>query len=204
MVGRISGRNVGPRKHFVDVVDQLRERFRFAVTRLRQVNLKISADVAGIPAQDDNAIGQQHRLFNVVGHDEDGLSGHCLLGPQLQKFTAQILGGEHVERGKRLVHEEHFRFNDEGARETHALPHAAGKFLRISSLEAVESDHVQHLHASFAARIRFNAARLQRGLDIFQHGEPWKQSKALEDDRDVNLGLRDGPSVPEDLAGRRR
>ena len=47
-----------------------------------------------------------------------------------------------------------------------------------------------------------NAAGLQRGLDVFKHGEPGKQRKALEDDGDVDLGLGDGLLVPVDLAGR--
>ena len=179
----------------------MREGFGLAVARLRQLHLEVGADVAGIAAEHDDAIGQQHGFFNVVGDDEDGLGGHGFLGPQLQQFAAQVLGGEHVERGERLVHEEHFRLDDQGARKADALPHAAGKLLGIRGLEAVETDRVEHLHAAVAALGGGNAARLQRSLDVFKHGEPGKEREALKHDGDVDLRVGDGLFVPVDLAG---
>ena len=64
--------------------------------------------MAGIAAQHNNAIGQQHGFFNIVRDQKDGLGGHGLLRPKFQQFAAQVLGGQHVERGKRLIHEENF------------------------------------------------------------------------------------------------
>ena len=157
--------------------------------------------MAGIAAEDDDAVGQQHGLFDVVGDDEDGAGGHGLLGPQLQQFAAQVLGGEHVEGGEGLVHEEHFGLDHQGARKADALAHAAGKLLGIGGFKAVQAHHVEHAHAALAALVRRHAAGLQRGLDVFKHGEPGKQGKALEHDGDVDLGLADGLSVPVDLAG---
>jgi hypothetical protein len=81
--------------------------------------------VAGVAPQHDDAVGQQDRLFNVVGDQEDGLGGHGLVGPQLEQFAAQVLGGQHVERGERLVHEEHLRLDDQGAGKADPLLHAA-------------------------------------------------------------------------------
>ena len=166
------------------------------------MHLEVGADVAGIAAQHDDAIGQQHRFFDVVGHDEDRLGGHGLLGPQLQQFAAQVLGGEHVEGGEGLVHEEHFRLDDQGARKADALPHAAGKLLGIGRLKAVEAHRVEHLHAAVVALGRGDAAGLQRSFDVFKHREPGKERKALEDDGDVDLRVGDGLFVPVDLAGR--
>ena len=163
---------------------------------------EIGADVAGIAAQHDDAVGQQHRLLDVVGDEEDGLGGHGLLGPQLQQFAAQVLGGEHVERGEGLVHEEDFRLDDQGAGEADALPHAAGKLLGIGGLEAVEADGVEHLQAALAALLGRHAAGLQRRFDVFKNREPGKEREALEDDGDVDFGLGDGLVVPVDLAGR--
>jgi hypothetical protein len=129
----------------------LREGLGLAVARLRKLHLEVGADVAGIAAQHDDAVGQQHGFFNVVGDDEDGLGGHGLVGPQLQQFAAQVLGGQHVERGERLVHEEDFGLDHQGAGKAHALPHAAGELLGIGGFKAVEADRVEHLHAAFAA-----------------------------------------------------
>jgi hypothetical protein len=107
--------------------------------------------VAGIAAQHDDAVGQQDGFFNVVGDEEDGLGGHGLVGPQLQQFAAQVLGREHVERGEGLVHEEHFRLDDQGAGKADALLHAAGQLFGVGGLKAVQADRVEHLHAAFAA-----------------------------------------------------
>ena len=160
--------------------------------------------MAGIAPQHDDAVGQQDGFLNVVGDEEDGLGGHGLVGPQLQQLAAQVLGGEHVEGGERLVHEEHFRLDDQGAGKADALLHAAGEFLGIGGLKAVQAHRIQHLHAALAALVRADAAGLQRGFDVFKHREPGKEGKALEDDGDVDLGVGDGLLVPVDLAGRGR
>ena len=160
--------------------------------------------MARIAPQHDDAIGQQHRFLDVVRHQKDRLGGHGLLRPKLQQFAAQVLGRQHVERGKWLVHEENFGLDHEGAGESDALPHAAGKLLGIGGLESVKADHVEHLHAALAALSRRHAASLQRSFNILKNREPGKKREALEDDRDVDLGLRDRLAVPVDLAGRRR
>ncbi len=114
-------------------------------------DLEVGADVAGIAAEDDDAVGEQDGFFDVVGDDEDGLGGDGLLLPELEQFAAQVFGGEHVERGEGLVHEEDFRLDDQGAGEADALPHAAGEFFGVGGLEAVEADGVEDLEAAPAA-----------------------------------------------------
>ncbi len=129
----------------------MREGLGLAVARLRQLHLEVRADVAGIAPQHNDAVGQQHGLFNVVRDQKDGLGGHGLLGPQFQQLAAQVLSRQHVERGKRLVHEENFGLNHQRAGKAHTLPHAAGEFLGIGGFKSVQAHHVQHLHAAFAA-----------------------------------------------------
>ncbi len=205
-VGRPAGRaprrgNVGPGEHLVDVVDELREWLGFAVARLRKLDAKIGADVAGIAAEHDDAIGQQDGFLDVVGHDEDALGGHGLLGPELEQFAAQVFGREHVEGGEGLVHEEHFGLDDESAGKADALLHAAGEFLGVCGLKAVEADGIEHVHAAGAALFGIDAASLEWRFNVFKHGEPGKEREALEDDGDVDLGIGDGFLVPVDLAG---
>ena len=127
---------------------------------------------AGILAQHDDAVGQQHGLFDVVGDHEHRARGHLVALPKLQQFTAQVLGGEHVQRGERLIHEEHFRLDHQGARKTHPLFHAAGEFLGIGVFETVEADGVENLHAAFGAFRGRHAARFQRRCNIFEHRQP--------------------------------
>ena len=65
------------------------------------------------------------------------------------------LAGLRVERGERLVHQQHFRVHDQRAREVHALLHAAGEFVRIVMLETREADEFDEI-----ARARSLASRV--------------------------------------------
>ena len=201
LVGRLGGGDVGPGEDLVDVVDELGEGLGLAVARLGKLDAEVGADVAGIAAEHDDAVGEQDGFFDVVGDDEDGLGGHGLVGPELEQFAAQVLGGEDVESGEGLVHEEDFGLDDEGAGKADTLAHAAGEFLGVGGFEAVEADRVEHLHAALAALVGSDAAGLQRGFDVLKHGEPGKEREALEDDGDVDLGVGDGLLMPVDLAG---
>ena len=107
---------------------------------------------------------------------------HLLAEPQLQQFGAQVLGGKHIERRERLVHEEHFGLDHQRARESDALLHAAGKFFGISRLEAVEADGVDHLQSALVPLDRAHAARDQRRFHVLQHRKPGKKREALKDD----------------------
>ncbi len=74
--------------------------------------------------------------------------------------------------------------------------------LGVGGFETVEANGIKHLFAAFAALGRVNASRLQRSFDVFKHRKPRKERETLENDGDVNLGLRDRLPMPIDLAGR--
>ena len=99
-------------------------------------------DAAGIAGQHDDAVAHQHRLFDVVRDHEDALDRHASLDPEVEKIGAQGFGGEHVERRKRLVHQENIGVDDKRPREADALAHAAGEFLREGEFETVEADQI--------------------------------------------------------------
>jgi hypothetical protein len=139
-----------------------------------------------------------------VGNQKDGLGGHGLIGPQLQQFTAQVFGGQHVEGAERLVHKENFGFDHQGASKAYPLLHAARQLLRVGAFKAVQSHGVQYFHAAVAAHIGRDAAGLQRGFNVFQHREPGKKSKALKNNSDVDLRVGDRFFVPVNLACRGR
>ncbi len=130
--------------------------------------------------------------------------GMVFFVPEFEQFRAQVLGRQHIERGERLVHKEHFGLDDQGARKAHALAHAAGEFLRIGGLETVKADRVQNAHAALAAVVGRDAACLERRLDILEDRQPGKKRKTLEDDRDIDLHRADRLAMPENLSGRRR
>ena len=196
--------SIGLRQHFVDVVHQLCEGRRLAVARMLQRNLEVRPHMSGIAAQHDDPVRQQYGLFDVVRHDEDGLRGDGLLLPQFQKFAAQVLGRQHVQRGERLVHKQHLGLDHQRAREADPLPHPARELLRIGGLKSVQTDGVENLHRALAPLGRLHPARLQGCLDVFKHRQPGKQRKALKDDGDVYIGGSNRLFVPVHLTGRRR
>ena len=197
------GDDFGTGEDFVDVVDEVGEGLGLAIAGVLKLDFEVGADVAGIAAEDDDAIGEQDGFFNIVGDEEDGPGGHGLVGPELEELGAEVFGGEDVEGGKGLVHEEDFGLDDEGAGEADALAHAAGKLFGEGGLKAVEADGVEHFEAAFATDVGGNSAGLEGGFDVFEDGEPGKEGEALEDDRDVDFGVGDGFSRAS-RRGRRR
>ena len=64
--------------------------------------------------------------------------------------------------------------------EAHALPHAAGQFLRIGGFEPVEADEVDGGKRAFAPFLRENALRFEPKFHILKHRKPGKKREALE------------------------
>ena len=90
------------------------------VARLRDRNRDLRGDAARIGRQHQDPIGHQHRFLDVVCDHQDGLDRHPPLLPEIEQVGAQGLGGQHVERRKRLVHQQDLRLHDERAGEAEA------------------------------------------------------------------------------------
>ena len=142
-------------------------------------------DAAGVGRKDQDAVGHQHRLLDVVRHQQDGGDRHAALAPQVEKIGAQGLGGQHVECGERLVHQQHLGVDDQRAREPDTLAHAARQLLRIGALVAVEADQIDGSERTLVALGRRDALRLEAELDVLQHGQPGKEREGLEHHRDL-------------------
>jgi hypothetical protein len=119
------------------------------------------------------------------------------------ELTAQVLGGEHVESRKRLVHEEHFRFDGEGAGESHTLLHAAGKLFGIGVLEALQTDRCERAQGLAMAYHMRGTAGEEGRFHVFQDREPGKQSEALKHDGNVGAALGHRLAVPRNFSCRR-
>ena len=115
---------------------------------------------------------------------------HSPLVPQVEQVGAQGLGGQHVQRRERLVHQQHGRMHDQRARQAHALAHAAGELLRIGAFVAVEPDQIDGRQRPLVAFGRRDALRLQPDLDVLQHREPGEQREGLEHHRDFGRRAR--------------
>ncbi len=164
----------------------------------------LGGDAARVGGQHDDAVAHQHRFLDVVRHHEDRLDGHAALDPQVEKVGAQRLGGEHVERRKRLVHQQDLRVDDERAGEADALAHAAGELLGKRRFEPVEADEVDRRERPFARLRLRHLARAQADFDVGEHGEPGEQRKALEHHGQAIDRTRDGRVVVGHRALRRQ
>ena len=107
-----------------------------------EIDGELGADAAGVGTEHEDAVGEEDGFLDVVGDDEHRLGGEVGAAPQLEELAAEVLGGEDVEGGERLVHEERVGFDDERAGEADALAHAARELLGVRGLEAVEADEV--------------------------------------------------------------
>src|SRR5271170_2229659 len=116
---------VRPREYAINIIDEFNEARRLTVSRMRNIHGKIGVDVSGVAAEDNDVIGEDDSLFDIVCDDENGASWNFMVEPELEKLAAQRFGSEHIERRERLVHEKNFRFDDESAGDADALLHTA-------------------------------------------------------------------------------
>ncbi len=155
----------------------------------------------GIAAENDNAVGEDDGFFDIVSDDEDRARGNFMVEPQLEELAAKCFRGEHIECGERLIHEEHFGLDDEGAGDADTLFHAAGEFLGVGGFKTVQADGVNDAQGALAAFDGRHAAGLERRFDVFENGEPGKKRETLKDDRDVRRLITDRLAVPVNGAG---
>ena len=124
--GQDAGLHRGLRQDFIHVVHDLGKALGLAVARMRQPHGEVRANARRVVAQHDDAVGQRHGFFDVVGDHKNRARGNLVPVPQFQQFAAQRFRGQHVERGERLVHEKHFRLDHQRPRKADALLHSAG------------------------------------------------------------------------------
>jgi hypothetical protein len=90
-----------------------------------------------------------------VGHEDYG-QGAALL--ETGEIGLEPEARDLVERGERLVHEEHARLRHEGSREGHAHAHSPRELARVGALESLEAD-VSNGLADAACRLAAARAR---------------------------------------------
>ena len=70
---------------------------------------------------------QHHGLVDVVRHQHQR---RPRIGPEVEQMVLQVAPGEGIERGERLVQQQHFRLRHQRAGDRHPLRLAAGQFAR--------------------------------------------------------------------------
>ena len=109
----------------------------------------IFVDLVGVPTwritplvHDGDAARQRHRLFLVVGDDDEGDAGALLDVHQLElRVLAQLL----VEGAERLVQQQQLGLLGQGAGQRHALALAARELVRLAAGQLRELHQIQHL-----------------------------------------------------------
>ena len=126
---------------------------RIAVARMAERHVEHLLDAAGPRAHHRDAVAEQDRLVDRVGDEHHGLALFRALH-ELQQFLLQDFAGLRVERGERLVHQQHRRVHRERADEADALLHAAGELIGIVLLEAGEADQLEIMRDALLDRRR--------------------------------------------------
>ena len=127
---------------------------------------------------DGDAVGHRHRLFLVVGHEDerdadlvlDALELHLHLLAQLQ-----------VERAERLVEQEDLRVVHEGSRQRDALLLATGELARLAILVAGQLHQLEHGPDLLAHLGVGQLAPAQPERDVVEDREVREERVVLED-----------------------
>src|SRR6266581_13120 len=202
--------------------DVRRERLRTLDVRegadqvLRVRMLRVLVDVPDGPALHDfPGVHDRHRVARLRHHTEvvrDQDHRKVELPLQALEQLEDLRLDHHVESGDWLVRDHDPRVASEGHRDHHALPHAAGEFVRIfSGALAVDADEFEELadalHRGFLVHLVVDDDRL-RDLVADPLHRVQRVHGALEDDRDVlppdraELALRDLREVVSDVVDR--
>ena len=98
--------------------------------------------------QQHDPVGQEHRLADRMGDEQDGLAR---LHPDALQLQIHLVARHGVERAERLVHQQDFGIVGERAGDRRALPHAARQLARPAPLETRDADEIDELARPLAA-----------------------------------------------------
>ena len=151
-------------------------------------------------AHDHDRVGHAQGFLLIVRNEDEGDAGGLL---DVFELLLHVLAQLEVERGERLVEQQHLRPPHQGAGDRHALLLAAGEAGHAALLEALEGHEREHLvHALIDLRLR-DLFLAQRESHVFKHVQMREQGVALEDRVDVALVRRNASDLlahEDDLA----
>ena len=124
-----------------------------------------------------NPMRQGQGFGLIVRHVDEGDADFLL---QIDQLDLHFLAQLRVERGQRLVEQQHGRMGDQRARDGHPLLLAAGKLVRIALAEARQSDIFERLLHLAGNRRRRRLRHLQWKRNVALHRHMRKQRIALE------------------------
>ena len=152
----------------------------------------------GLRLHHDDAVGERHRLLDVVGDDARRSAGSPPTG---QQMLVQARAGEGVERRERLVEQQHLRV---ASRRRGRWRRAAAGRRRDRAASARHARRGRPCRARASTRARAlgggESARPKPTLSATR--EPGQQARLLEHDADGGMRLGDGLAVEADARRR--
>ncbi len=131
----------------------------------------------------------------------------AVLPAQLQRLRQVALqhhAGLRVDRGERLVEQQHVGIDGQRARQRHALAHAAGQLVRIVIGKFGEVEIFEQRLRALPALGRRNALDLDAEHDVLGDGAPRQQQILLQHEGDMGIRPGDALAVDEGFALARR
>src|SRR6056297_1984497 len=192
--------HIGP-KAAPDVVDQV-EIFGIASDQIRIAGtVDLGGDDLVQPArarrQKHDAIRQVNRFLDGMGDEDKGL---LLDLAQADQVFLKLASGLFVDRGKRLVHQQHIGIHRQGAGQTDTLAHPAGQLMRILVLEPGKADLVHVVARAVFALGLADALQFQPEHRVAQHRGPGHQREILKHEGPLRTGPGDRTAVDRNIA----
>ena len=152
----------------------------------------------------DDAVGEQHRFVDVVGHHHDRALG---AGDDLQQLVLQVRAGQRVEGAEGLVHQQHLGLHRQRPGDADALLHAARDLVRplgggVAHVDELERG--QRARLQLLLRIGLCEHPLDRDVDVLEAREPGQQRVVLEHDAALGARRSDLAVVAQEDAARRQ
>src|SRR6266852_6077797 len=166
-----------------DIEQQLRP-----AARTRQIDIDDLLDAARRTRHHHDLVREKYRLIDRMGDEQHRLA---VAFPDVEQIVLQPGARMRIERAKWLVHQEHRGVIGQRARQRDALLHAAGQFLRVKALKALEADHLDQ-PAALRFGFRMLHALLPRTIHhIAEHALPGKQRELLKHRPTIRTGPGD-------------
>src|SRR5699024_1458414 len=122
-------------------------------------------------------VAQAHRLVEVVGDEDDGLSQSLL---QVDQLLLHVAADQRVESGEGLIHQQYVGICRQGPGQPHALTHATGELGGQLVAPAVQAHHLQRTVGTLHPLTLGNPLDLQRVGGVVQHCAVRQQCEVLE------------------------
>ena len=151
---------------------------------------------------EDEAVGENERLVDVVRHEDRRLAAAFALVPQAQQKLLQFAADERVERPEGFVEQHCGRIDAQRACNCHPLTHAARELEGIAVRCVFHAHLGKQLHRAHL-RLLFGDALVRladREHDVLKGGLPGEQRVALKHDRPVGPWSRNWYIIDKDLA----